>query len=145
MKERGSALIFLIAGVFMLAILVMITSLYLSRISSIGNFNESETGEPTNVTSAIDEASSVAVKADLKSTQVALEAYFAENGKYPNSLQELSSGGYLNEGTYLNSYTYQLCDNTKALLYINSPPYQGISVDVNGSQNLQGDNPPPCN
>jgi hypothetical protein len=144
MKEQGSALILLIAGIFMLVILVVIASLYLSRISLIGNTGNSEEGGSVNVTTAIDQAGSIATKADLKAMQVALEVYFAENGSYPNSLQELSSGGYLNEGTDLDSYTYQLCGSTKALLYTNSKPYQGISVDVNGSQNLQGDNPPSC-
>ena len=146
MREQGSALILLIAGIFMLVILVALTSLYLSRISLVLNPSKSENGESATVTSTIDQASSVAIKTDLKSIQTSLEIYLSEHGSYPNSLEELNSGGYINQGVDINSFSYQICNSNKnsVLVYKDSSPYPGFILSSGASRDLQEGSQPVC-
>ena len=148
MGSKGFVLISIIAATLFLVFLVVTMGFYLSRSTSLVTLNQdgSDNNEPVKITDPIDMANSVATQADLKSIQVGIEIYNSEFGAYPNSLQELRSGGYLNEGLNISSYTYQLCDSSgsKALLYKNSAPYQGIILDIKGLQNVSGDSPPTC-
>ncbi len=148
MSEKGSILISVIAATFFLVFLTVTMGFYLSRSTSLVNLNPdgSDNEGPTKITDPIDKANSVATQSDLKSIQVGIEIYNSEFGEYPNSLQELRSGGYLNDGLSISSYTYRLCDSSgsKALLYKNTAPYQGIILDIKGPQNVSGDSPPTC-
>ena len=146
MGSSGSMLISLIGGVFFLVILSVGSIVLLSRYTQIGVNPLNNKKENVSITDPIDRATSVSIKAELKSIQVGLEVYYAEIGAYPNSLQDLSSGGYLNQGVNISNYNYQLCDSTgsKALLYNNSSPYPVIILVFNGQQSVQGDSPPIC-
>ena len=148
MREKGFVLISVIAATLFLVFLTVTMGFYLSRSTSLVNLNQdgSENDGPAKITDPIDMANSVATQANLKGIQVGLEVYYAEFGAYPNSLQELTSGGYLNEGLNISNYNYQLCNGSgsKALLYSNSPPYQGIVLDFGGPQNVSGNSPPTC-
>lgn len=148
MRENGFILISIIAATLFLVFLTVTMGFYLSRSTSLVTLNQdgSDNDGPVKITDPINMANSVAIQADLKSIQVGIEIYNSEFGKYPNSLQELRSGGYLNEGLNISSYNYQLCDSSgsKALLYKNSTPYQGIVLDFDGSQSVSGDSPPTC-
>jgi len=149
MREKGSILISVIAATLFLVFLVVTMGFYLPRYTSLGTLNQdgSDNDGPVNITDPINMANSVATQADLKSIQVGIEIYNSEFGAYPNSLQELRTRGYLNEGLNISSYNYQLCDSSgsKALLYKNSAPYQGIVLGFNGPQNVSGESPPTCN
>ena len=148
MGSKGFVLISIIAATLFLVFLMATMGFYLNRSTSLVNLNQdgSENNEPENITDTINSASSVATQADLKSIQVGIEIYNSEFGEYPNSLQELRSGGYLNEGLNISSYTYKLCNSSgsKALLYKNSAPYPGIILDIKGPQNVSDDSPPTC-
>ena len=148
MSSKGFVLISIIAATLFLVLLVVTMGFYLSRSTSLVNLNPdgSDNDGPANITDPIDMANSVATQSDLKSIQVGIEIYNSEFGEYPNSLQELRFGGYLNDGLSISSYTYRLCDSSgsKALLYKNTAPYQGIILDIKGPQNVSGDSPPTC-
>ena len=148
MIDKGSILISVIVATLFLVFLVVNIGLFLPRYTSLRlpTQNESEDTGSVNITDPINQAQSVAIQANLKSIQVGLEIYYSEFGSYPNSLQELSSGGYLNQGVNISNYNYLLCDNigSKALLYNNSSPYPGVILGFNGQQSVQGDSPPIC-
>lgn len=139
MGSRGSMLISLIGGVFFLVILVIGSIILLPRYTQIGVDPLNNQGDNASITTPIDMATSVANQADLKSIQVGLEVYFAENGAYPNSLQELNSFGYLNPDLDLSSYSYQVCDSsgTKVILYSTTGSNQGVVINQGAAQNTQ--------
>ena len=133
-------LISLISGVFFLVILTVLALTLLPRYTQLGTNELTNQEGSGKITDPINMAADVATKADLKSIQVGLEAYFAENGAYPNSLEEASSGGYLNPNINLSNFSYQVCDpsGTKIVLYSTGSSAQGIVVDQGLVQNIQG-------
>ena len=139
MGSRGSMLIPLIGGMFFLVILSVGSITLLSRYTQIGIgplFSQEETAI---ITTPIDTATSVAIQANLKSIRLGLEAYFAENGTYPNSLQELGSLGYTTQNTNLSEYIYQICDSgvTKIILYSTTDYNQGVIINQGIVQRTQ--------
>ena len=119
MKERGSALIFLLFGILLLAVLIVSVNFLLPRYTNLPSLNSSDGSSSNSITAPIDQAQSVAAQADLKSIETALQVYFSEYGRYPLSLDELKSQGQLNPGINTNNYTYQVCDGSggKALIF----------------------------
>ena len=86
MKSQGSMLISLISGVFFLVILTVVALTLLPRYTQLGTNPVTNQEGSGKITDPINMAAAVATQADLKSIQVGLEAYFTENGAYPNSL-----------------------------------------------------------
>lgn len=131
MGSRGSMLISLIGGVFFLVVLSVGSIILLPRYTQIGVGPLTDGEQNTSIITPIDNATSVAIQSDLKSIQIGLEAYFAENGTYPNSLQELESSGYTTQNTNPNKYIYQICDSsgTKIIIYSTTDSNQGIVIN----------------
>ena len=119
MKERGSALIFLLFGILLLAVLIVSVNFLLPRYSNLPSLNSSNGSSSNSITAPIDQAQSVAQQAALKSIETALAVYFSEYGRYPAGLDELKTQGQLNPGTNTGNYTYQVCDGAggKALIF----------------------------
>src|SRR3989344_6727534 len=96
MSERGSLLVgLMMAGVILsFTIIVVIYSLprYSTNLNSVatnsaaGTSEEGVGGTPADL---INQANSVKIQADLKSIQTSMLAYYAEQGAYPSSLEEL--------------------------------------------------------
>lgn len=139
MGSRGSMMISLIAGVFFLVILTVGSLILLPRYTQIGVNPLNNPEETKSITAPIDTATFVATQANLNSIQVGLGAYFAEMGIYPNSLQEISSAGYLNPNINLSNYTYQVCGSsgTKVILYSTNNSNQGMVINQGVVQNTQ--------
>ena len=74
-----------------------------AKVANKSGANLEETNDPTAL--AID----VKTQVDLMNIQTSLAIYFSEYGYYPVGLQELLTGGYLNE-IDLNGFIYQRCD-----------------------------------
>ena len=140
MKSQGSMLIYLISGVFFLVILTVFSLILLPRYTQLGTNELTNLEGSGKITDPINMAAAVATQADLKSIQSGLEAYFAENGAYPNTLEEASGGGYLNPNINLSNFSYQVCDpsGTKIVLYSTGSSAQGIVVEQGLVQNIQG-------
>src|SRR3989344_7559283 len=98
MKEGGSALIFLLFGILLLAVLIVSVNFLLPRYTNLPTLNSSSDSSSNSITAPIDQAQSVAAQADLKSIETALAVYFSEHGRYPASFDELKSQGQLNPG-----------------------------------------------
>ena len=86
MKEGGSALIFLLFGILLLAVLIVSVNFLLPLYSNLPSLNSSDGSSSNSITAPIDQAQSVAAQADLKSIETALAVYFSEYGRYPASL-----------------------------------------------------------
>ncbi len=146
MGSHGFAFISLLTAVLFLVFLVVTISLSLPRYTSLEGDNPPGTNGSANITDPIEKARSIATQADLKSIQTGLNIYYSEYGQFPASLSELNSQGYLTQGVNVSSFAYQVCNfnNSKVLVYKNSPPYPGFILDFNGAQDLQGGDKTTC-
>src|SRR3989344_7341183 len=112
MRRRGSIMISLIAGVFFLVILTVLTIILLPKYTTLPGVDGSDNNSSENITSPIKQANSIADQVNLKSIETSLQIFFSEYGHYPNSLDELKSQGSLNEGINIADYSYRVCDSS---------------------------------
>ena len=66
-------------------------------------------------TQPIETANTVAGKANLQAIAAKLNVYYVENGKYPDSLNELEP-----DSQDFSVFTYQLCSQEKAIIKLDS-------------------------
>ena len=149
MNERGFLLVGLImAGVILsFAVVVVIysfprysTDLNSAATDALTQNSDAGGGTPAD---AIKQANKIKVQADLKSIQTSMMAYFAEQGVYPNSLQELNS--YMGVQADTTSIMYISCSQTSVILYHNSSDYPGYIFTEGQSSPSNGSSPPSCN
>ncbi|MEX0617126.1 MAG: hypothetical protein WD231_04985 [Candidatus Woykebacteria bacterium] len=123
---RGSALISLLAAVFILVLLIVTFNFLLPKYFPLGILNSNNS---SSVTSPIDKANVLSDQANLTAVETSLQVYFSENGRYPNSLDELRESGQLQVDT--SKYTYQTCEveGTKVIIFSISSN-QGILLNA---------------
>ena len=147
MNERGFLLVgLMMAGVILsFAIVVVIYSLprYSTDLGYIATNSASSNSGGGTPTDLINQANSVKIQADLKSIQTSMIAYYAEQGTYPSSLQELNS--YMEIQTDTTNIMYVTCSVGSIVLYHNSSGYPGYIFNEGQSSPLNGSSPPSCN
>lgn len=149
MNERGSLLVGLMMGGVILSFAIVVVIYSLPRYStdlnsaatdSLTQNSDSGGGTPAD---AIKQANNIKVQADLKSLQTSMMAFYAEQGVYPASLQELASFMGLQIDTANIVYTY--CSDNSVVVYHNSEGYQGYVFTEGQSSPSNGSSPPSCN
>jgi len=133
MSERGSLLIGLImSGVILSFALVVViysfprysTDLNSAATDALTQNSDADGGTPAD---AIKQANKIKVQADLKSIQTSMMIYFAEQGSYPNSLEELIS--YMGSNDNTVGMKYLKCSDQGVAIYHNSSGYPGYIFD----------------
>ncbi len=147
MNERGFLLVgLMMAGVILsFAIVVVIYSLprYSTDLGSVATNSASSNSGGGTPTDLINQANSVKIQADLKSIQTSMMTHFAEQGVYPNSLQELNSFMGIRADTA--NIMYVTCSVGSVILYHNSSGYPGYIFNEGQSSPSKGSSPPACN
>ncbi|OGY25672.1 MAG: hypothetical protein A2Z11_04420 [Candidatus Woykebacteria bacterium RBG_16_43_9] len=149
MSERGSLLVgLMMAGVILsFTIIVVIYSLprystdrnSVATNSAAGTSEDGVGGTPADL---INQANSVKIQADLKSIQTQMIAYYAEQGVYPNSLEDLTS--FMGTQATASKITYISCSDQSALLYHDSSGYPGFVFNHEEVTPSKGSPPPSC-
>ena len=148
MNERGFLLVGLImAGVIISFALVVViysfprysTDLNSAATDALEQNNDSSGGTPAD---AIKQANKIKVQADLTTIQTSIMAYFADQGAYPNSLQELDS--YMGIQTDTANIIYTYCSVGSATIYHNSTGYPGYIFNEGQTSPSNGSSPPSC-
>jgi len=149
MSERGSLLIGLMMSGVILSFATVVVIYSLPRYSTDLNSaatdaleQNSDSGDGTPA-DAIKQASKIKVQADLKSLQTSMMAFYAEQGEYPSSIQELNSF----MGTQLENtqIVYVFCSIGSVIIYYKSADYPAYVFSDGQSTSTNGSSPPSCN
>ena len=141
MRRRGSIMISLIAGVFFLVILTVLTIILLPKYTTLPGVDGSDNNSSENITSPIKQANSIADQVNLKSIETSLQIFFSEYGHYPNSSDELKSQGSLNEEINIANYSYQVCDSSAVEVVVFSTGGElGVNLNNGVSQQTSSQN-----
>ena len=116
------------------------TDLNSAATAALTQNSDSGGGTPAD---AIKQANKIKVQADLKSLQTSMMAFYAEQGAYPSSIQELNSF----MGTQLENtqIVYVFCSISSVVIYHNSADYPGYIFSDGQSTLTNGASPPSCN
>jgi len=140
MSQKGGLLVGII--IVTLLILPLLVVLNFGYLTSLGNvFNTSNLqgkSQSPGVSGLLGQAEQAKVQANLKAVSTALEAYHAESGSYPTSLNELRD--YLS-GADISNILYTQCSASSAIVYHNSENYPGYILGGNSPKPTNGSMP----
>ena len=146
MNARGSLLIGLVMSGLILSFALIFVFVALPRftkttlVPGIGN----STGQPgaSGPTDVLKQAADVKTQADLKAVQTQILVYYADQGKYPSSLAELTS--YTGTSVASSNIMYIGCSDQSAVLYSNSSNYPGYVFNYEQVSSTSSSKAPSC-
>lgn len=115
-----------------ISLLTILTAVTIVAVLSINQFTNKSSGVKTQKTT-LNQATSVAVQADLKAIATKLSLFYSENGTYPSNFDQVDS-----KGIDTNKYSLQTCGDQNSVLLKSNNSNETLLL-INGDEKFGQD------